>query len=378
MRVGFVGLGHMGVPMTARLVEAGHEVRGFDVDPAARARAGPAAVESLPEAAAGVDVVVLMLATSAIVRQVVLDEGLLDAVDSGALVVDMGSSDPNQTRELAAEAAQRGVRYLDAPVSGGVVGAEAGTLTIMAGGSEEDLDSCRPDLRGGRSEDRARRPRRCWARPEGAEQSAVGDELPDHARSGDGGSPLRARSEGHGGRDQRLDRAQLGDRAQGAPVRRASFLHVGVRNAADGQGHPDREGTRRVPPTRPSSWATRPWRSGSRRPMPCRMTPTTPRSPCGWRRRERRAARALRRGERLLDSGVAGAARRGPRLLRDVRRARRRAAALGCARPEGEGARLRRGERRRNAPVRARDPGSTSGGRSSSARRRTSCSRCCS
>ena len=144
MRVGFVGLGHMGVPMTARLVEAGHEVRGFDVDPAARARAGQAAVESLPEAAAGVDVVVLMLATSAIVRQVVLDEGLLDAVDSGALVVDMGSSDPTQTRELAAEAGRRGVRYLDAPVSGGVVGAEAGTLTIMAGGSEEDLDSCRP------------------------------------------------------------------------------------------------------------------------------------------------------------------------------------------------------------------------------------------
>jgi 3-hydroxyisobutyrate dehydrogenase len=134
----------MGVPMTARLVEAGHEVRGFDVDPAARARAGEAGVESLTEAAAGVDVVVLMLATSAIVRQVALDEGLLEAVDSGALVVDMGSSDPTQTRELAAEAGQRGVRYLDAPVSGGVVGAEAGTLTIMAGGSEEDLESCRP------------------------------------------------------------------------------------------------------------------------------------------------------------------------------------------------------------------------------------------
>jgi len=134
----------MGVPMTARLVEAGHEVRGFDVDPAARVRAGEAAVESLPEAAAGMDVVVLMLATSTIVRQVALEEGLLEAVDTGALVVDMGSSDPTQTRELAAEAGQRGVRYLDAPVSGGVVGAEAGTLTIMAGGSEDDLESCRP------------------------------------------------------------------------------------------------------------------------------------------------------------------------------------------------------------------------------------------
>ncbi|MGE5273621.1 MAG: NAD(P)-dependent oxidoreductase [Verrucomicrobiota bacterium] len=144
MRVGFVGLGHMGVPMTARLVAAGHEVRGFDADPTARARAGAAAVGSLAEAAAGVEAVVLMLASSAIVRQVVLDEGLLDAVEGGSLVADMGSSDPTQTRELAGEAERRGVRYIDAPVSGGVVGAEAGTLTIMAGGSEADLDTCRP------------------------------------------------------------------------------------------------------------------------------------------------------------------------------------------------------------------------------------------
>jgi 3-hydroxyisobutyrate dehydrogenase len=144
VKVGFVGLGHMGVPMTVRLVAAGHEVRGFDVDPAARARAGGAAVGSLADSAAGVDAVVLMLATSAIVRQVALDEGLLEAVEPGALVVDMGSSDPTQTRELAAEAGRRGVRYLDAPVSGGVVGAEAGTLTIMAGGAEADLESCRP------------------------------------------------------------------------------------------------------------------------------------------------------------------------------------------------------------------------------------------
>ena len=144
MRIGVVGLGHMGVPMTARLVAAGHEVRGFDVDPAARARAGASAVETLQEAAAETDAVVLMLATSAIVRQVVLNEGLLDAVEPGGLVVDMGSSDPTQTRELAAEAGRRGIRYVDAPVSGGVVGAEAGTLTIMAGGPGADLASCRP------------------------------------------------------------------------------------------------------------------------------------------------------------------------------------------------------------------------------------------
>jgi 3-hydroxyisobutyrate dehydrogenase len=144
VRLGFVGLGHMGVPMTARLVAAGHEVQGFDVDPAARTRGGAAAVESLADAAVGAEAVVLMLATSTIVRQVVLDEGLLDSLEPGALLVDMGSSDPTQTRELAAEAERREVGYVDAPVSGGVVGAEAGTLTIMAGGAEADLETCRP------------------------------------------------------------------------------------------------------------------------------------------------------------------------------------------------------------------------------------------
>jgi 3-hydroxyisobutyrate dehydrogenase len=144
VRLGFVGLGHMGVPMTARLVGAGHEVRGFDVDSAARARATPPTVESLAEVAAGAEAVVLMLASSAVVRQVVLDDGLLDAVEPGTLVVDMGSSDPNQTRELAAVAAARGIGYVDAPVSGAVVGAEAGTLTIMFGGSAGELARCEP------------------------------------------------------------------------------------------------------------------------------------------------------------------------------------------------------------------------------------------
>jgi 3-hydroxyisobutyrate dehydrogenase len=144
VKLGFVGLGHMGVPMTARLVAAGHDVRGFDVDPDARTHVGRAAVGSLAEAAAGAEAVVLMLATSAIVRQVVLDQGLLDALEPGAFVVDMGSSDPTQTRELAAEAAARGFGYVDAPVSGAVVGAEAGTLTIMFGGTAEELVRCEP------------------------------------------------------------------------------------------------------------------------------------------------------------------------------------------------------------------------------------------
>ena len=144
MRLGFVGLGHMGVPMTRRLVSAGHEVRGYDTSADARERVGEAAVGSLADAAAGAEAVVLMLAASDVVREVVLAEGLLDAVERGALVVDMGSSDPTQTRELAAEAGSRGVGYVDAPVSGAVVGAEAGTLTIMFGGSAEELTRCQP------------------------------------------------------------------------------------------------------------------------------------------------------------------------------------------------------------------------------------------
>ena len=143
-RVGFVGLGNMGVPMTARLAEAGYDVRGFDVDPAARARAGGVSVETLADAASGADVVILMLVSSAIVRQVVLDDGLLDLLEPGALLIDMGSSDPTQTRELAVAAEQRGIRFVDAPVSGGVVGAEAGTLTIMVGGTADDLAACEP------------------------------------------------------------------------------------------------------------------------------------------------------------------------------------------------------------------------------------------
>ncbi len=144
MRLGFVGLGHMGVPMTARLVAAGHEVRGYDTSANARERVGEAAVGSLADAAAGAEAVVLMLAASDVVREVVLDEGLLDAIEPGVLVVDMGSSDPTQTRELAAAAASRGIGYVDAPVSGAVVGAEAGTLTIMFGGTAEELARCEP------------------------------------------------------------------------------------------------------------------------------------------------------------------------------------------------------------------------------------------
>jgi 3-hydroxyisobutyrate dehydrogenase len=147
MTIGFVGLGHMGLPMACRLVEAGYVLRAYDVDAAAgarfRERSGVPAVTSLQAAAEGAGALVLMLASSAVVRQVLLAEGLLEAVSVGGVVIDMGSSEPTQTRELAETAAGRGVQLVDAPVSGGVVGARAGTLTVMVGGTDEQLVACR-------------------------------------------------------------------------------------------------------------------------------------------------------------------------------------------------------------------------------------------
>jgi 3-hydroxyisobutyrate dehydrogenase len=133
--VGFVGLGRMGDPMVRRVAAGGVAVRGYDA--AAGATEGLAgivtAVDSAADAAAGAPVVILMLPDSDVVEKVV-DGGLLDALGDGALLVDMSSSEPLRTRALARRVAERGVTLVDAPVSGGVSGARAGTLTIMVGG----------------------------------------------------------------------------------------------------------------------------------------------------------------------------------------------------------------------------------------------------
>jgi 3-hydroxyisobutyrate dehydrogenase len=146
--IGFVGLGRMGLPMARRLVEAGYAVRGHDATDGARARfeelTGVAPAATLVAAAEGARAVLLMLPSSPVVREVVLERGLLHAMRPGSLLVDMGSSEPVETRALGARAAERGVELLDAPVSGGVRGAEAGTLTIMVGGREESVAACAP------------------------------------------------------------------------------------------------------------------------------------------------------------------------------------------------------------------------------------------
>jgi 3-hydroxyisobutyrate dehydrogenase len=148
MDIAFFGLGNMGWPMARRLHEAGHSVRCFDPSPEARARAEAAGLHTLSSAgeAAASDVVLLMLPNSDVVEAVLLRDGLLAALRTGSTVVDMSSSRPASTRKLAEQAAARGVHYVDAPVSGGVVGAESGNLTIMVGGAPDDVAALRPVL----------------------------------------------------------------------------------------------------------------------------------------------------------------------------------------------------------------------------------------
>jgi 3-hydroxyisobutyrate dehydrogenase len=143
--VGFVGLGNMGGPMVANLVRAGYTVRGFDVAPVGE-ETGATIVGAVTEVARGADGVVLMLPNSKIVRAVLLDQGLREAIAPGTLLLDMSSSAPTDTRDIAPSIAERGVHFVDAPVSGGVRGARAGSLTIVVGGEDADVEAARPLL----------------------------------------------------------------------------------------------------------------------------------------------------------------------------------------------------------------------------------------
>ncbi|HYH31732.1 MAG TPA: NAD(P)-dependent oxidoreductase [Pseudonocardia sp.] len=144
--VGFVGLGRMGAPMVRRLAAAGVAVRGHDAIARADLADVATLVGSAPQAAEGVRVVILMLPDSTAVDAVVHGAGLLDALAPGTVLVDMGSSEPLRTRALAEEVATRGAVLVDAPVSGGVGGATAGTLTVMAGGPDDAVAGLLPLL----------------------------------------------------------------------------------------------------------------------------------------------------------------------------------------------------------------------------------------
>jgi 2-hydroxy-3-oxopropionate reductase len=147
-RVGFIGLGVMGKPMARNLIEAGHEVVAWsrtraDVDELAGD--GASAADSAREVAEQAAVTILMLPDAPQVREVLDgDDGLLAGAGEGALVVDMSTISPVVTREIAEQAGERGIGWVDAPVSGGDVGAREATLSIMAGGSEEDFGRAKP------------------------------------------------------------------------------------------------------------------------------------------------------------------------------------------------------------------------------------------
>jgi 3-hydroxyisobutyrate dehydrogenase len=150
MEIGFIGTGTMGQPMVVNLVKKGFRVTAWDVAPAALAaatRLGAAAAGSAREAAAKAKLVVTMLPSSANVEAVYLGaDGIGATVSPGRLCVDMSTIDPGTSRRVASRLGERGVRFLDAPVSGGVGGAAEGTLAIMVGGAAADLEEARPAL----------------------------------------------------------------------------------------------------------------------------------------------------------------------------------------------------------------------------------------
>ncbi|MBI3031135.1 MAG: 3-hydroxyisobutyrate dehydrogenase [Candidatus Rokubacteria bacterium] len=149
-RIGFVGAGTMGIPMISNLIKAGFPVLAYDVRPEAVEEAkkrGAAAAASSAEAAREADLVVTMLPSSSDVEAAYLGpKGVLEGAPAGRLCVDMSTIDPGTSRRVAERAKAKGVRFLDAPVSGAVPRAIEGTLTIMVGGEARDLEEARPSL----------------------------------------------------------------------------------------------------------------------------------------------------------------------------------------------------------------------------------------
>lgn len=148
--IGFIGLGNMGLPMALNLVRAGHLVVGFDLADAPRAKlaqAGGRAAASIADAVAGAEAVITMLPAGQHVRAVLEgDDGVFAHAARGALLVDSSTIDVATARDMAELANWRGVAMLDAPVSGGVAGATAGTLTFMVGGEQAAFDRAAPIL----------------------------------------------------------------------------------------------------------------------------------------------------------------------------------------------------------------------------------------
>ena len=150
MKIGFIGLGIMGRPMAKNLLRAGHALTVCDHHPehtAELAAAGARAAETPREASEGSELVITMLPNSPNVREAVCGEaGVLEGAAPGTVLVDMSSIAPGASQEIAAACAEKGVKMLDAPVSGGEPKAVDGTLSIMAGGERAVFEAVRPVL----------------------------------------------------------------------------------------------------------------------------------------------------------------------------------------------------------------------------------------
>lgn len=151
--IGFIGLGNMGGPMASNLLAAGHNLKVFDLVAervSALAEKGAQAVTSPEDAAEGVDCCISMLPASAHVRGLYIEDthgpALIDHIGPSTLVIECSTIAPSTAREVGEAAKERGIEMLDAPVSGGTAGAEAGTLTFIVGGEEAALNRARPYL----------------------------------------------------------------------------------------------------------------------------------------------------------------------------------------------------------------------------------------
>jgi 3-hydroxyisobutyrate dehydrogenase len=148
--IGFIGLGNMGRPMLRNLLKAGHQVRAYDVVAASRTAAEQEGAQAVAEAAGVLekaDAVITMLPAGEHVREVYLGEGgLLSKASGNPVFIDCSTIDVASAREVATKAAKTGFDMIDAPVSGGVGGAVAGTLTIMVGGTESAFARAKPFL----------------------------------------------------------------------------------------------------------------------------------------------------------------------------------------------------------------------------------------
>ena len=147
MKIGFIGIGIMGAPMAGHLLDAGHEVAVNDINPIPRELLdkGAQAVSSAKDAAETGEVIIVMVPDTPDVETVLFGaNGVADGLSAGKVVIDMSSISPVETKQFAEKINALGCKYLDAPVSGGEVGARAGTLTIMVGGDQETFDKAKP------------------------------------------------------------------------------------------------------------------------------------------------------------------------------------------------------------------------------------------